>query len=100
MGRDVQSPGWDALGSDTMILTDWLYITENRALELGFTHSGGLYGVPAWVAEDGEDDFIACPKLTILQLYAIAIDTLFEWMTYLLPEDCTVETPITLGRKL
>lgn len=100
MGRNVRAPGRDALAGDTMNLTDWVYITERRALELGFTHSGSLYGVPAWVAEDGEDDFIACPKLTILQLYAVAIDTLFEWMTYFIPEDCTVETPITLGREL
>jgi len=80
---------------------DYLYLTEARAKEIGFTHSGSLYGVPAWIMDEGdEEELKACPKVPALQLYAIAMDTLFDWLTYFIHEDQVVETPIVMTRPI
>lgn len=80
---------------------DYVYITRQRARDVyGFTHEGSLYGLPAWIREEGPDFVVACPKVTLLQLVAVTLDLLLEAMTYFMPYDACIDTPITFGKAL
>ncbi|WP_426287506.1 hypothetical protein [Luteibacter sp. E-22] len=80
-----------------MRLTDLFWISENRAREFGFTHHGRIYGIPAWISEEGPDVVMACPKVGVLQVVAMTADTIFEGLSWLMPADRYVETPMHIG---
>jgi hypothetical protein len=83
-----------------MKLSDLFWISESRAREFGFTHHGRLYGLPAWLADAGDDAVMACPKVGVLQLVATAIDVMFDFLAGLLPADQSVDAPITFGKAI
>lgn len=80
--------------------TDLIYLSERRAQQLGFTHHGRIYGVPCWIAEKGPDQVVACPKITLLQLYAMAASWVFDQFTYFMMEDDELITPLFFGREI
>ena len=83
-----------------MRLTDLFWISESRARELGFTNHGRLYGLPAWISEEGPDVVMACPKVGALQVVAIVIDAMFEFLSWFLPAGSEVQTPISIGESI
>lgn len=80
----------------------YIFLPEAQAANLGFTHSGRIFGVPAWlmeaVSEDGEDVIVACPKFVPLQLYSMVMDALLWTMAYITALE--FETPYTLVRPI
>ena len=82
-----------------MSFFDFFWLSEKRALEYGFTNHGRLYGMPAWVRDDG-DEVIACPKVGLFQFAAIAIDCFFEFFSWFLPSDASVNTPLSIGEPI
>lgn len=80
--------------------TDLIYLSERRAQEIGFTHHGSIYGVPAWMAERSDNEVVACPKFTVLQLYAMAADWFFARWVEFVPGDYTLITPMTFGAEI
>ncbi|APQ41897.1 MAG: hypothetical protein G3W64_19830 [Xanthomonas euvesicatoria] len=82
-----------------MNFLDYLYTRESAAMAIGMTHEGRMFGVPAWLTTDG-DVCYGCPKVPVLQLWCILIDSLMGAATYFLPEDAVLEVPIHIGRPL
>lgn len=83
-----------------MRLLDCLYLTRARAIALGFTHEGRLFGVPAWMRDVNSEAPICCPKILVLQFYAMACDWVFESFAAGMPEDATLETPLVVTRRI
>jgi hypothetical protein len=77
-----------------------LWISREEALVAGMTHHGRMFGVPAWVAETGENEISGCPKIPVLQLWCQVIDWLMELVTYAMSEDMELVTPISLDRPI
>ena len=77
----------------------FLYLTETDASELGFTHHGTLFGVPAWLHENGED-FVAAPKIPALIVWTLFADCCYEVASWLLPGDGFLKSPIYLTRPI
>lgn len=77
-----------------MSVLDLIYITRRRALEMGFTHEGTLFGVPAWLIGGDEDELVGCPKVPALQLWCLLADSVLEALTYLMREDQVLEAPV------
>lgn len=83
-----------------MRLRDYLYLTRVRAVELGFTHEGRIFGVPCWMQDVDSDTPICCPKVVALQFYAIAMDWLFDAFAAGMPEDTELATPLYVIRRI
>lgn len=82
-------------------MPDWLYITKARAIESGLTHEGTLFGVPAWF--DGDDDgqvAMATPKMPVLHLWCMLVDSLMELASYVTPADVMLVSPITVKNRI
>lgn len=74
-----------------------IYLPRSAAIAYGMTHEGTLFGVPAWVAVGEHDnEFMAAPKVPILQLWTLLADATLEALTYLLPADRSIEAPIRI----
>lgn len=85
------------------MLTDLIYITKTRALEVGLTHEGHMFGVPAWFEDDGKnaDEFFACtPKIPALHLWCMLVDWLLEMGSYLMDKDTVLVSPITVRGRI
>ncbi|HEY1035526.1 MAG TPA: hypothetical protein VGE09_11155 [Pseudoxanthomonas sp.] len=85
-------------------IRDHLYLTRARAIALGFTHEGTLFGVPAWMRDvDGDparDPIIACPKVPLLQLWAMLADAAYASATWFMFEDQVLPIPIRVLGKI
>lgn len=81
-------------------LQDLLYITRARALELGATHEGTLFGVSAWFFGDDEDAPVCGPKVPALVLWTLFADAAYETATFFLPADQFIEAPIRITRRI
>ena len=77
----------------------FLYIAESDAIEAGMTHEGTLFGVPAWLVEDGEM-VNGTPKVPVLNLWCWLADSVLEAASYFMREDQEIPLPYRLGRKL
>ena len=76
-----------------------IYITEQEALEMGFTHEGTLFGVPAWFAGD-EDCPWAVPKFLPFVLWIKLCDLAYDAATYFVrPYECFV-IPMHIKRRI
>ncbi|HFT6991394.1 hypothetical protein ACL5HQ_13755 [Stenotrophomonas maltophilia] len=64
------------------------------------THEGRLFGVPAWLREDSDTQVTASPKVPVLHLWCMAVDLVLEIAAAFVQEDRTLESPITLGRRI
>ena len=83
-----------------MRLRDFLYLTQARAIALGFTHQGRLFGVPAWMRDVEGEAPICCPKIVALQFYAMAMDRLFELVAGSMSEEMELVTPLRVIRRI
>ncbi len=82
-----------------MNFLDYIYLRESTAVSCRMTHEGSMFGVPAWLTMDG-DVCHGCPKVPVLQLWCILIDSLMDAATSFLSEDVVLEVPIHMGRPL
>lgn len=76
-----------------------IYLTKAQALALGLTHHGSIFGIPAWVADAG-DEVIGVPKVPALAAFTVALDWLMDAALYFLPDDVALETPLKVGRPI
>ncbi len=85
------------------MFTDLIYITKVRALEVGLTHEGHMFGVPAWFEDDGKnaDEFFACtPKIPVLHLWCMLVDALLEVGSHFISGDKVLISPITVRGRI
>ncbi|EED38465.1 hypothetical protein SSKA14_1476 [Stenotrophomonas sp. SKA14] len=64
------------------------------------THEGRLFGVPAWLREDSDSQVTGSPKVPALHLWCMAVDLVLEIAAAFVQEDRTLESPITLGKRI
>lgn len=83
-----------------MSALDFVYITRRRALELGFTHEGTLFGVSAWMMDVTTERLIACPKVPVLQVLTLIADGILKLATYFMSADQMIEAPIRVKRRI
>lgn len=83
-----------------MRLPLWLYVDRESAIEAGMTHEGLLFGVPAWLREDGYSQVTGSPKVPALHLWCMVVDLVLEIAAAFVQEDRALESPITLGRRI
>lgn len=86
-----------------MRLFDFVYLTERAAIEIGCTHEGSIFGVPAWLyfPEPGNRDLVAAaPKVPVLQLVTVLCDMLLNLALFVLPADVYLEAPVEIGRRI
>lgn len=77
------------------MILDYLYITKKRALAVGLTHEGTLFGVPAWFAGDDQGDIaMATPKAPVLHAWCKLADLFMEGLSYFTPADHVLVSPI------
>ncbi len=79
---------------------DHLFITRRRALALGFTHEGTLFGVPAWMMDVEHEAIVSCPKIPLLQLWALLADCAYEFASWFMYEDQQLASPIRVLRPI
>ena len=78
----------------------WLYITEADAIEAGMTHEGRMFGVPSWLRIDSEEQVTGSPKVPLLHVWCMFVDAVLEIGSWFVSSDNTVESPITVGRRI
>lgn len=82
-------------------LLDLIWISEARAIELKFTHEGRLFGVPAWMDAFDPAVITAVPKVPVLQLYAILVDTVITfWVDHFGDPNRLYDSPIRTTRRI
>lgn len=82
-------------------MLDFIYITEARAREVGLTHKGTLYGVPAWFAGNDDGDICrAVPKAPILLAWCWLAGKLLDVFVDLTPEDMVIMSAITITGRI
>lgn len=83
-------------------ISHWIYVPESLALQIGMTHEGRMFGVPAWLADDPNDRdiFWGAPKVPLLTLWCIFADKCYELFSYTMPSDKYLKTPIYPTRKI
>lgn len=77
-----------------------IYITEQEALEAGMTHEGRLFGAPAWLRVDSDDQVTGTPKVPVLHLWCWVADLAMELKACFFYVDEVVESPISIGRRI
>jgi hypothetical protein len=81
-------------------MLDYIYITEVRAREVGLTHKGTLFGVPAWFAEDDGEVCMATPKVPLLHIWCWFADKCFDVAANFTPADMVLVSPITITGRI
>ncbi len=76
-----------------------LYITKAEALEMGFTHEGTLFGIPAWFESERDDAGIA-PKFQPFQLWCWFADRCYEAATIFMRADQVLASPIRVTGRI
>lgn len=77
----------------------WLWCGAEDAKAAGLTNHGRLYGLPAWVRDEG-DMVSGCPKVPILRLYTAACDVAFDMCSYFIGEDTVLVSPLHVGKPI
>lgn len=77
----------------------WLWCNAEGAKAAGLTHHGRLYGVPAWVRDEGEM-VMGVPKVPLLRLYTDACDWVFDSFSYFLSVDAILVSPLHVGKPI
>ncbi len=78
-------------------LLDQIYITPARALEMGYTHAGRVYGIPAWVTPHEYEPyaFYGMTKVGALSVVAIFFDLVhLVWSDLTTPKGEIRQAPI------
>ncbi|WOH61920.1 hypothetical protein [Bradyrhizobium sp. BWC-3-1] len=77
------------------MIRDYLYITKARALAVGLTHEGTLFGVPAWFADVSDERVgAATPKAPLLNAWCWLADKSFDLAAYFIPAGRVLVSPI------
>ena len=74
----------------------WIYITKACALEVGMTHEGTLFGVPAWFQGDDDECSMATPKIPALHAWCMFADFCYATAAFFMPSDGVLVSPITV----
>ncbi|OEZ02306.1 MULTISPECIES: hypothetical protein [Stenotrophomonas] len=77
-----------------------IYITEQEAADAGMTHEGRLFGVPAWLRVDSDEQVTGTPKVPALHLWCWVADLAMELKACFFYVDEVVESPISIGRRI
>lgn len=77
-----------------------IYVTRQDALDAGMTNEGRLFGVPAWLRVDSEDQVTGTPKIPALRAWCWAVDLLLDLTCCFIPEDQLLVSPITVGSRI
>lgn len=78
-----------------------IYLPRRAAIAYGMTHEGTLFGVPAWMSVGSHDnELLAAPKVPVLQLWTLLADSVFELITWFMPADWTIESPIHIRKRI
>lgn len=80
-------------------LLSWVWCSSEDAKSVGLTHHGRLFGIPAWVRDDGEM-VVGVPKFPILRLYTDACDWAFSAFSFFVSEDAELVIPLYVGREI
>lgn len=78
----------------------YLYVTRAAAIEAGMTHEGRLFGCPAWLRVDSDEEVIGTPKVPLLHLWCLLIDGLLVIGSYFIPPDRILVSLITIGKPI
>ncbi|MGQ5267446.1 hypothetical protein [Xanthomonas arboricola] len=81
-------------------LLPYLYVSEALAIENGMTHEGSLFGAPAWLRVDSDEQVTGTPKVPALHVWCLLVDLGLEFGSYFLRDDQMLVSPIKLGRGL
>jgi hypothetical protein len=82
------------LNFDEIKPRDRLYITRDRAVALGFTHEGSLYGAPSWMIPEGDDAGVGVPKFVPLLAWVFLCEAAADLFTWFMTEDQVLKLPI------
>lgn len=86
--------------TSVLALLPYLYVSESLAIENGMTHEGSLFGAPAWVRVDSDEQVTGTPKVPVLHLWCLLVDLGLEMASYFLRDDQMLVSPIKIGRGL
>ncbi|WP_127158478.1 hypothetical protein [Xanthomonas arboricola] len=81
-------------------LLPYLYVSEALAIQNGMTHEGSLFGAPAWLRVDSDEQVTGTPKVPVLHLWCLLVDLGLEMASYFLRDDQMLVSPIKIGRGL
>lgn len=78
------------------------YITKKKALAMGFTHEGRLFGVPAWFLGDlyGVECVVASPKFLPLTAWCWLADKAYELASCFISHDTILASPIRVTGRI
>lgn len=80
-------------------MLNYLYMTEDKARELGFTNEGTLFGVPAWLGDVQNTESInAVAKIPVMVFYFHLMDFFFQLFSDIFNQE--VDVPFTVGRSI
>lgn len=79
---------------------DYVYITRKRAIALGFTHEGSLYGALSWMVPEGDDAGIGVPKFVPLITWVMFCEAVADVLTWFMYEDQSFQVPIHVHRRI
>ena len=80
--------------------TTFIYVTRADAIEDGMTHEGRLFGCPAWLRIDSEEQVTGTPKIPALHLWCWLVDFMLGTAACLIPEDVQIVSPISIGKPI
>ncbi|MEB1026004.1 hypothetical protein VDP41_06125 [Xanthomonas campestris pv. campestris] len=81
-------------------LLPFLYVAEAVAVQSGMTHEGKLFGAPAWLRVDSDEQVTGTPKVPALHLWCLLVDLSLELASYFIRDDQMLVSPIKIGRSL
>jgi hypothetical protein len=80
-------------------MVELIYCNEATARELGLTHEGRIFGVPAWLGDlDSGDSVVCITKIPVLMLYTHFCSMLYDFAAALSGQ--SLHIPLFVGRKL
>lgn len=90
----------DFLAESVCFVWFLVYIPSFAAKEVGMTHHGVMFGVPAWVRDTGEG-WDATPKANILLPWILLADITYGlFAEFILPADMNLPTPIRMTKPI
>lgn len=77
-----------------------IYVTRQDAIDAGMTNEGRLFGVPAWLRVDSEEQVTGTPKIPALAFWCWLVDLVLDLTCCFISEDRLLVSPITVGNRI